>query len=72
VRSVLLSGGVAANGPLRRALDERSPVPVRVASPVLCTDNGAMVAACAFYRQRTAGWDLDVRPSIGVADELGE
>jgi N6-L-threonylcarbamoyladenine synthase len=47
VRGVLLSGGVAANGPLRRLLAERSPVPVFVPPPVLCTDNGAMVAACA-------------------------
>ena len=66
-RSVLLSGGVAANGPLRRALAERSPAPVHVASPVLCTDNGAMVAACAYYRRVIAGWDLDVRPTIPVA-----
>ena len=69
VRGVLLSGGVAANGPLRRALAQRSPAPVFVASPVLCTDNGAMVAACAFYRYQAgrAGWDLDVSPGLPVA-----
>ena len=69
VRGILLSGGVAANGPLRRTLAERSPVPVFVASPPLCTDNGAMVAACAFYRFKAgrADWDLDVSPSLPVA-----
>jgi N6-L-threonylcarbamoyladenine synthase len=67
VRAVLLSGGVAANGPLRRALARRSPVPVHVPPPALCTDNGAMVAACAFYRYTTAGLDLDVAPGLPVA-----
>jgi N6-L-threonylcarbamoyladenine synthase len=69
VRGVLLSGGVAANGPLRRELASRAPVPLYVPSPVLCTDNGAMVAACACYRfdAGRAGWDLDVRPSLPVA-----
>jgi len=69
VRGVLLSGGVAANGPLRRALAQRSPVPVLVPPPVLCTDNGAMVAACAFYRFEVgrAGLDLDVSPNLPVA-----
>ncbi len=65
--AVLLSGGVAANGPLRQTLAARSPLPLHVASPLLCTDNAAMVAACAFYRQRSAGWDLDVTPNLPVA-----
>ena len=67
VRGIILSGGVGANGPLRRDLDRRSPVPVFVASPALCTDNGAMVAACAYYRFQAAGWDLDVSPGLPVA-----
>jgi N6-L-threonylcarbamoyladenine synthase len=69
VRGVLLSGGVAANGPLRDALAKRSPVPLYVPSPALCTDNGAMVGACAYYRSGAgrAGWDLDVSPSLPVA-----
>ncbi|MEX2246968.1 MAG: tRNA (adenosine(37)-N6)-threonylcarbamoyltransferase complex transferase subunit TsaD [Dehalococcoidia bacterium] len=63
---LLLSGGVAANGPLREALAARSPVPVFVPPPVLCTDNGAMIAACAHYRfdAQRAGWDLD--PDSGL------
>ena len=67
VQSVVLSGGVAANGPLRDALASRAAVPVYAPSPLLCTDNAAMVAACAFYRRRAAGWDLDVTPNLPVA-----
>jgi N6-L-threonylcarbamoyladenine synthase len=66
-RAVLLAGGVAANGPLRRALAAQSPAPMFAPPPLLCTDNGAMVAACAFYRYVTAGWDLDVAPGLPVA-----
>jgi N6-L-threonylcarbamoyladenine synthase len=65
-RCVLLSGGVAANGPLREAIAARSPVPVFVPPPVLCTDNGAMIAACAHYRfdALLAGPDLDPQPGM--------
>jgi N6-L-threonylcarbamoyladenine synthase len=67
-RSVLLSGGVAANGPLREALAVRSPVPLFAPPPVLCTDNGAMIAACAHYRldDLAAGLDLDVSSRSAV------
>ena len=67
-RAVLLSGGVAANGRLRDVMSQRSPVPVLVPPPALCTDNGVMVAACACYRLEAgrAGWDLDVSPGLPV------
>lgn len=68
-KEVLLSGGVAANGPLRAALARKSPVPLRVPSPILCTDNGAMIAACAAYRYQAglAGLDLDVDAGLPFA-----
>ena len=68
-RSILLSGGVAANGPLRQLLAERSPLPVFAPPPVLCTDNGAMIAACAHYRfaDLASGWDLDPQPAMKFA-----
>ena len=68
-RSILLSGGVAANGALRELLIERSPLPVFAPPPVLCTDNGAMIAACAHYRfdALRAGWDLDPQPGMKFA-----
>ena len=66
VRSLLVSGGVAANAALRDALVARSPVPVFAPPPVLCTDNGAMIAACAHYRfdALRAGLDLDPDPAL--------
>ena len=66
-REVLLAGGVAANGPLRAALKERATVPVRVPPISLCTDNGAMIAACGGFLY-TAGVrstiNLDAVPSL--------
>jgi len=63
-RCILLSGGVAANAPLRQLLIDRSPLPVFAPPPVLCTDNGAMIAACAHHRfdALRAGPDLDPKP----------
>jgi N6-L-threonylcarbamoyladenine synthase len=68
-RSILLSGGVAANTPLRETLVGRSPLPVFAPPPVLCTDNGAMIAACAHYRfdALRAGLDLDAQPAMKFA-----
>lgn len=46
--TLIIGGGVAANGRLRQFAEERAAkagIEVRVPRPVLCTDNGAMVAA---------------------------
>jgi N6-L-threonylcarbamoyladenine synthase len=67
---ILLGGGVAANKALRKELARRAPVPVRIPSPALCTDNGAMVAACGYYRFRRgliAGLDADATAVMPVA-----
>jgi N6-L-threonylcarbamoyladenine synthase len=66
---VLLSGGVAANGPLRETLAAKAPVPLWAPPISLCTDNGAMIAAAGFYRRETAlaPLDLDVRASWPIA-----
>ena len=66
-RGVLLGGGVAANSELRQALRERSTIPVFIPAPALCTDNGAMIASCAYFRSADLGgdgWDMDVYPSL--------
>ena len=68
-RQVILSGGVAANSALRAELAERSRVPVLVPPPALCTDNGAMIAACGYYRWQAgdvAGLDADVAPGLVI------
>lgn len=49
-QGIVLGGGVAANARLRERLREESPVPVVIPPPILCTDNGAMIAAAAYPR----------------------
>jgi N6-L-threonylcarbamoyladenine synthase len=72
-RSIVLGGGVAANGPLRNRLAEQAAglgVPLVVPRPGLCTDNGAMIGAAAARRLEAgdlAGLDLDARPSLPLA-----
>ena len=69
-REVLLGGGVAANLLLREHMAARCDAPVRVAPVRLCTDNGAMIAACGYFRWQTgqrATKDLDVYASLPLA-----
>ena len=66
-RGLILGGGVTANTRLRQQVIQRSPLPVIIPPPVLCTDNGAMIAACAYFRHRRgppAGLDLDIDPGL--------
>ena len=67
-RGVLLGGGVAANTLLREEMARRCPLPVVVPRPSLCTDNGAMVAAAAYFAPnpapRPSALDQDVVPSL--------
>lgn len=68
-KQITLVGGVAANSLLRASLAERSPVPLLVPPPALCTDNGAMIAACGYQRLQAgeaAALDLDVEPGLRI------
>ncbi len=67
VKGLVLGGGVIANARLREEILRRSPLPVIIPPPILCTDNGAMVAACAYYQHlRGEQWPmaLDVDPGL--------
>ena len=49
VKQILLAGGVASNSALRERFKADSPLPVLIPPPILCTDNAAMIASCAYY-----------------------
>ena len=69
-KKLVLAGGVAANGALRKALKEacdEKGIRLYVPSPILCTDNAAMIGAAAYYRLRRgerSGWDLNAVPAL--------
>lgn len=69
-----MAGGVASNSALRAAMDEacrREGIDLYYPSPILCTDNAAMIGAAAYYEYRngvTSGLDLNAVPNL----KLGE
>jgi N6-L-threonylcarbamoyladenine synthase len=68
-RTVLMGGGVAANGTLREAMQKmcernRPPLKLLVAPKQYCTDNAVMVASLAFHKYRAGLFaDLSLEPS---------
>ena len=68
-RGLVLGGGVTANTRLREEIIRRSPLPVIIPPPILCTDNGAMIAACAYFQFQQGqqyGLELDIDPSLSL------
>ena len=66
-RGIVLGGGVTANARLRAEITRASSLPVIIPPPVLCTDNGAMIAACAYFQYHRGdqfGLDLDIDPAL--------
>lgn len=69
---LVLSGGVAANTRLGKVLEERARkegIKVYKPSPILCTDNGAMIATSAYYEGKYghyADMRLDAIPGLEI------
>lgn len=68
-RSVIISGGVACNGGLRRAARSgRLSIPAHFPTPHLSTDNAAMIAAAAWPRfERGEFDDLSLKAQANLA-----
>jgi N6-L-threonylcarbamoyladenine synthase len=71
-RSLLITGGVAANSVLRergQRLGEKLGIPVYVPPLALSTDNAAMIGAAGqvvYDRGVRAGWDLNAEPRLAL------
>ena len=66
---IIIGGGVASNQLLREEIADKSPVPVFIPRPNLCTDNGAMIAMTGwikFKEKPSPQWDLDVIPGLKI------
>lgn len=73
-RKLAIAGGVASNSALRAAMKDacaKHGVKFYSPSPVLCTDNAAMIGTAAYYEYRKgvrSGLDLNAAPNL----KLGE
>ena len=68
-KGIVLGGGVTANSLLRLRFQQRSPLPLFIPRPVLCTDNGAMIGACGYHllaRGVRHSLDLDIDPALSL------
>lgn len=69
-----IAGGVASNQTLRKAMEDacrQKGICFYYPSPILCTDNAAMIGAAAYYefiKGVRHGWDLNAVPNL----KLGE
>jgi N6-L-threonylcarbamoyladenine synthase len=72
VKSIIISGGVAANETLTQALQHAistnyalQTTTFFVPSKQLCTDNGAMIATAGFYNYTEVSWrDISANPEL--------
>ena len=79
VKKFAIAGGVASNSSLRTRMAQacqNNKIEFFYPSPVLCTDNAAMIGAAGYYdymRGIRDGWDLNAIPNlkIGTRNEIG-
>lgn len=71
---IAIAGGVASNSALRASMKtacEKAGLKLYHPSPILCTDNAAMIGAAGYYEYINGtrhGWDLNAIPNL----KLGE
>ena len=74
-KKLVLAGGVASNSRLRAMLEEACGscgIQLYRPSPLLCTDNAAMIGCAAYYQYRELGadcLDMDAYPSLQLPEE---
>ena len=70
IKNIAITGGVAANSYLKeeiKRLDEERNLNVFIPSPILCTDNGAMIAYAGYEyakHNKYSELDLDIIPDL--------
>ena len=73
-KKLVLAGGVASNTKLRAMLEEacaKNGIQLYRPSPILCTDNAAMIGCSAYYKYKELGadsMDMDAYPSLPLPD----
>ena len=71
-----IAGGVASNSHLRAALESacsKQGVKFFRPSPILCTDNAAMIGAAGYYEYLKGvrhGWDLNAVPNLKLGERI--
>jgi len=74
IDTIAIAGGVASNSTLRETLINeagKKGIKVLFPTPILCTDNAAMIGVAAYYEYINGtrhGWDLNAVPNL----KLGE
>lgn len=74
IKKFAIAGGVASNSALRASMKQacaENGIDFYYPSPILCTDNAAMIGCAAYYEYRKgmrSGWDLNAVPNL----KLGE
>ncbi len=73
-KKMAIAGGVASNGTFRAAMERmcaEEGVEFYHPSPILCTDNAAMIGSAAYYEYingRRDGWDLNAIPNLALGE----